>query len=365
MMQSRHAPHAHATTSVSRVMWLVIAALVPSTLFSIWLNGWPALLLWMVTVGSAVIAEFFCLRFAKKPAAPVLADGSAVLTGWLLALSLPAWAPWWIGALGAAFAIVVVKQVFGGLGQNLFNPAMAARVMLLIAFPVELTTWVQPASLFSADALSLSQSFALTFGGQMPSSFDALSSATTLGHVKTELTRGIGVMQSMAGHGVSLNGSLFGLHGGSLGETAALLLIAGGAVLIALRAITWHIPLAMLAGVALPALLLHAHDPARYLDAGTHLLSGGMILGAFFIATDPVTSPGSPRGQLVFGFGCGLLTWLIRTYGGYPEAVAFAVILMNALTPVIDRYVRPRIYGHAKPKSSAKPSDSSSKGGAA
>lgn len=354
MTQPSHAPHAHAPTSISRVMWLVIAALVPATLFSIWLNGWPALLLWLVTVGSAVFAEFFCLRFAQRPAAPVLADGSAVLTGWLLALSLPAWAPWWIGALGSIFAVVVVKQVFGGLGQNLFNPAMAARVMLLIAFPVELTTWVQPAPLFSADALSLSQSFALTFLGQMPSSFDALSGATTLGHIKTELTRDISVTQALAGHGQSMSASLFGLHGGSLGETAALLLAAGGLALIALRVMSWHIPLAVLAGVALPALLLHAHDPARYLDATTHLLSGGLILGAFFIATDPVTSPGSPRGQLIFGFGVGLLTWLIRTYGGYPEAVAFAVILMNALTPVIDRYVRPRIYGHASKAESKK-----------
>ncbi len=353
MMLPAHAPHAHAGMTVARSMRLVMLALLPATLFAFWLNGWPAVFLWAVTVASAAIAEFFSLRLSGRPAAPALADGSAVLTGWLLALSLPAWAPWWIGALGALFAVVVVKQVFGGLGQNLFNPAMAARVMLLIAFPVELTTWVLPAPWFSGHALSLSQSFALTFLGEMPVSFDALSSATTLGHVKTELTRHIPVTEALAAHPHSLADGLIGLHGGSLGETAALLIAAGGIALIALRVITWHIPLAMLAGVALPAFFFSAHDPARYLDAGTHLLSGGLMLGAFFIATDPVTSPGTRRGQLIFGFGCGLLTWLIRTFGGYPEAVAFAVLLMNSLTPVIDRYVRPRVYGHARARSSA------------
>ncbi|MFZ5579871.1 MAG: RnfABCDGE type electron transport complex subunit D [Pseudomonadota bacterium] len=348
MMRPTHAPHAHEGSTVARTMQLVMLALTPATLFAFWLNGWPALLLWLVTVASAVLAEFFYLRASARPAGPTLADGSAVLTGWLLALSLPAWAPWWVGALGSVFAIIVVKQVFGGLGQNLFNPAMMARAMLLIAFPVELTTWVQPAPWFSGHALGLSEAWSITFLGQMPSSFDALTGATTLGHVKTELTRHIAVPEALAAHGQSLGAGLFGLHGGSLGETAALLLALGGLALIALRVITWHIPLAMIAGLALPALLLHAHDPAHYLDAATHVLAGGLILGAFFIATDPVTSPGSPRGQLIFGFGCGLLTWLIRTYGGYPEAVAFAVLLMNGLTPVIDRYARPRIYGHAK-----------------
>ncbi|MEW6765222.1 MAG: RnfABCDGE type electron transport complex subunit D [Pseudomonadota bacterium] len=347
-MRPTHAPHAHAGATVSRTMLLVMLALVPATLFGFWLNGWPAVLLWTVTVASAVVAEFFSLRMAGREAGPALADGSAALTGWLLALSLPAWAPWWTGVLGSVFAVVVVKQAFGGLGQNLFNPAMAARVMLLIAFPVELTTWVQPAPWSSGQALSLSQAFALTFLGEMPVSFDALSSATTLGHVKTELTRGIPVGEALAAHPASLGAGLLGMHGGSLGETAAVLIAMGGLAMVALRIISWHIPLAMLAGVALPALLLNAHDPARYLDAASHLLSGGLMLGAFFIATDPVTSPGTPRGQLIFGFGCGLLTWLIRTYGGYPEAVAFAVLLMNSFTPVIDRYVRPRVYGHAR-----------------
>ncbi|MEW5824895.1 MAG: RnfABCDGE type electron transport complex subunit D [Pseudomonadota bacterium] len=346
MKYAAHAPHAHARASIGRLMLWVMIALTPATLYAFWLYGWPAIFLWAVTVLSAAGAEFFVLRLMQRDAARGLADGTAVLTGWLLALTLPPWAPWWVGVIGSVFAIVVVKQVFGGTGQNLFNPAMAARVMLLISFPVELTTWVGPSPLFGAGALSFVEGARVTFLGQMPLGFDALTSATTLGHVKTELTRGIDVPAALASHGQGLGASLIGLHAGSLGETAAVLLLAGGVLLIALRVIRWHIPVAMLAGVLLPAMLMHAHDPVRYLDAGTHLLAGGLILGAFFIASDPATSPGTARGQLLFGFGCGLLVWVIRTWGGYPEAVAFAVLLMNAFTPVIDRYLRPRIYGH-------------------
>jgi Na+-translocating ferredoxin:NAD+ oxidoreductase RnfD subunit len=183
---------------------------------------------------------------------------------------------------------------------------------------------------------------AITFAGLAPA--DGVSSATLLGHVKTDLGRGIGLDTILAGfyHPAEMT---WGQRAGSLGETSAVLLLAGGLVLIARRVITWHIPLAMLAGVALPALLANAIAPDLYPGLAYHLLSGGLILGAFFIATDPVSSPNSASGQLVFGFACGLLTWIIRTWGGYPEGVAFAVMLMNAGTPVIDRYFKPRIYG--------------------
>jgi RnfABCDGE-type electron transport complex D subunit len=176
----------------------------------------------------------------------------------------------------------------------------------------------------------------------MPSGFDALTSATTLGFAKTELSRGVDLLASVP-NAPAL--SWLGSRPGSLAETAALLIAAGGVFLMFLRVITWHIPVAMLCGIALPAAILHAVDPAHYLDATTHLLSGGAMLGAFFIATDYVTSPNAPRGQLVFGFGCGVLTYVIRTWAGYPEGVAFAVLLMNSLTPIIDTYFRPRIYG--------------------
>ena len=336
-----HSPHAHAPASVGGIMATVMACLVPATLYGFWLYGWPALFLWTVALLAALGAEALALRLRGMPPRPALMDGSALLTAWLLALSLPPFAPWWIAVLGSVFAVVVVKQVFGGLGQNVFNPAMAARVMLLISFPVEMTLWAAPTPFASAHAPGFAASWAITFGGAQ---WDAIASASVLGHVKTELTRGVDLFASLPGHFAAGEAS-WGRRAGSLGETAALLLAAGGLVLIARRVVTWHAPLAMLAGVALPALIAHAVDPARYLGVTEHLLSGGLMLGAFFIATDPVTSPNTARGQLLFGAGCGLLTWIIRSWGGYPEGVAFAVLLMNAATPVIDRYVKPRIYG--------------------
>jgi electron transport complex protein RnfD len=340
-----HAPHAHAPTSVPRLMALVMGALVPATLLGFWLYGWPAVNLWCCTVLACVAAEYACLRLAGMSPAAYLGDGSAVLTAWLLALSLPPWAPWWIGALGGAFAIAIGKHVFGGIGQNPFNPAMLARVMLLISFPVEMTTWNAPTPLFSSTALSFADGLTITFGGLPPA--DAVSGASLLGHIKTELIRGTSIQQAMAGHFDPALASV-GMRTGSLGETSAALLAAGGLLLLWRRAITWHIPVAMLLGVALPAAALHLLDPARYASAMLHLLSGSVILGAFFIATDPVTSPSSRGGQIVFGAGCGLMTYIIRTWGGYPEGVAFAVLLMNAATPIIDRYLRPRVYGRTR-----------------
>ena len=335
------APHATTSNSPGRVMATVMAALAPATLFGFWLYGWPAIYLWSITIGFTLLGEAFCLRLTGRKAIPVLFDGSAALTGWLLALSLPPWAPWWIGAFGGLFAAVLGKQVFGGLGQNLFNPAMVARVALLISFPLQMTAWVAPLPISSAAAPGLFDGLLITLKG-VPPGFDAVASASLLGFAKTELSRGVDLLQALL-HAPTQ--SWYGSRPGSLGETAAWLIAGGGVALLLLRIINWHIPVAMLAGIAVPAAILHAIDPARYLDATTHLFSGGVMLGAFFIATDYVTSPNTPKGQLIFGAGCGLLTFVIRTWAGYPEGVAFAVLLMNALTPVIDSYVKPRIYG--------------------
>jgi RnfABCDGE-type electron transport complex D subunit len=339
-----HSPHAHAPISVGKVMATVMAALVPATLYGFWLYGWPAVFLWLTALASALLGEALMLRLRGRAARPALMDGSAALTAWLLALSLPPFAPWWIAVVGALFAVVFAKQVFGGLGQNLFNPAMAARVMLLISFPVEMTLWAAPTPLASAGAPGFLAGLAITFGG---AGWDAMASASLLGHVKTEFSRGLDLAHSLPGP-FDLVGAAWGSRAGSLGETAALFLMAGGLYLIARRIITWHAPAAMLLGVAVPALIGHAVDPTRFLGVWPHLLSGGLMLGAFFIVTDPVTSPNTGAGQFVFGLGCGLLTWVIRSFGGYPEGVAFAVLLMNAATPVIDRYMKPRIYGRTR-----------------
>ena len=335
-------PHHVTPNSISRIMLTVVFALVPATLFSFWLYGWPAILLWLVTVSTALLGETICLRLNGRDVLPILSDGSALLTGWLLAMSLPPWAPWWIGVLGALFATTLGKGVFGGLGCNLFNPAMVARVFLLISFPVQMTVWVAPLPITAATAPNLHDSLRILLQG-IPE-LDAVASASLLSYAKTELSRGVDLVHSLAS-AAAPTASLIGARAGSLGETASLLIAAGGLFLLFRRIISWHIPLAMTVGIALPAAVAHSIDPARYLDATTHLMSGGATLGIFFIATDYVTSPNTRAGQLVFGFGCGLLTFIIRTWGGYPEGVAFAVLLMNALTPVIDHYLRPRILG--------------------
>lgn len=336
------APHAISASNVSKVMLTVVATLIPATLYGFWLYGWPSIFLWIITILAALLGEAASLKLAARKALPSLFDGSALLTGWLLAISLPPWAPWWIGVMGGLFATVLGKQVFGGLGYNLFNPAMVARVFLLISFPVQMTVWIAPLPITAASAPGIHDSLLILLNG-IPK-LDAVSSATLLGFAKTELSRGIDLFHSLiaaSAPGISFSGA----RSGSLGETASLLIASGGLVLLFMRIITWHIPVAMLAGIAIPAAIAHAVDPTRYLDVSTHLLSGGAMLGAFFIATDYVTSPNTKAGQIVFGTGCGFLTYVIRTWGGYPEGVAFAVLLMNALTPVIDRYVRPRILG--------------------
>lgn len=338
-------PHTHAPLSIGRIMFTVWLAMLPASLYGAWLYGWPALNLLLITTGAALVFEAFGLWLANKPILPALQDGSALVTAWLLAMTLPPWAPWWIAVVGAFFAVIVGKQVFGGIGQNLFNPAMLGRVALLIAFPLEMTTWITPHPLFSAGAPGFLDSLAITFGGV--SDIDAVSGASLLGHIKTEVGRQIPLSDALNGI-YSLQQAALGEMRGSLGETSALLIIAGGVLLILRKIITWHIPFTMLATVAALATLMHLIDPARYADVGVHLFSGGLMLGAFFIATDPVGSPSTPRGQIVYAMGCGLLIYVIRTWAGFPEGVAFAVLLMNAATPLIDHYLRPRIYGRER-----------------
>lgn len=335
-------PHTHGTVNVARIMLTVWMALLPASLYAIYLFGWPVLNLFLITVLATLLSETAILWIAGKDVRSGITDGSGLLTAWLLAMTLPPWAPWWIAVVGAVFAIIVGKQVFGGIGQNLFNPAMLGRVALLIAFPLEMTTWVNPQPLFSETAPGFFDSLAITFTGV--SNIDAVSGATVLGHMKTEIGRGIPLTEVLPGFFSAQHGAI-GEMRGSLGETSALLILIGGIFLLLHRLITWHIPVAMLASVAVFATLMNLFDPARYADASVHLLSGGLMLGAFFIATDPVGSPSTPRGQLLFGASCGALIYAIRTWAGFPEGVAFAVLLMNAATPLIDHYLRPRIYG--------------------
>jgi electron transport complex protein RnfD len=339
-------PFLKQSPSVSHIMLVVMLALTPATLYGLFQFGWPALNLFVTTILAALLSEAACLKVAGKPVRATLADGSAFLTGWLLAMTLPPWAPWWIGVLGSVFAIVLTKQVFGGLGQNVFNPAMVARVVLLISFPVEMTDFVAPHPVAGPGLVHFMDGLAITFG-YGTSSIDAVSSASVLGHIKTELSQGV-PWSTAFNDAYAFKSVVFGAVPGSLGETSAPLLFLGGLLLLAARIITWHIPLAMMGSIAVLATILNAVDPLHYPDMGLHLLSGATLLGAFFIATDLVTSPVSPLGKIVFGAGCGVLVYIIRTWAGYPEGVAFAVLIMNAATPLIDRYVKPRIYGRTR-----------------
>ncbi len=342
-------PYAHEGSSVSTVMFQVCLALLPCTVFAFYLFGWPAINLFLVTCVAAIATELACLALMSQPLARVF-DGSALLTAWLLALTLPPWAPWWIAVFGAAFAIAIGKQLYGGVGQNIFNPAMLARTALLVTFPVQMTTWVLPAAA-SADlaAPSFWQGLRITFLSAPLT--DGWTGATALGHVKTSVIAGESLTDVIA-QDLAFPAAITGLTAGSMGETSELLVALGGAYLLWKKLISWEIPVAIFCSVVVMAGIFGGLSNIAF-----HLTSGGLALGMFFIATDPVTSPTGRTAKLIFGAGCGLVIFIIRSWGGFPEAVAFAVLFMNAFTPLIDRYFKPRVYGRlssGKPLSAAK-----------
>lgn len=341
-----HGPHAHSSARLSALMLQVMLALAPATLGSFWLYGWPAFNLWLLCLVSALLWEALFLAFFHKSLVKHLKDGSAVVTAWILALCLPPWAPWWLAVVGTFLAIAIIKQIFGGLGQNVFNPAMAARVMLLIAFPLEMTTWIAPEAVAMSPP-DITSGLAITFQG-LSAIPDGYSGATLLDAVKHQTAQGDPVSGILEHLNYQPADAVIGLRGGSLGESTSLLLLLGGLYLLWRRVITWQAPLGLLLGAAVPATALSLAMPESYPGPAFHLLTGGLMLAAFFIVTDPVTAPITARGRFVFGLGCGLLTWLIRSFGNYPEGVAFAVMLMNSTVPLIDRYIKPRIYGRTR-----------------
>jgi len=329
-------PHLPATGSVTRMMGFVLLALLPGSVYATWLFGWGVPLNILLAGGAAIAAEAAMLAARRRPVLPVLQDGSALLTGVLLALALPPLAPWWIPVAGSLFAIVIAKQLYGGLGYNPFNPAMAGYVVLLISFPLELSLW--PAT---GRVLELQDTLLLVFTGSLPDTLtlDAITMATPLDAVKTRL----GLSETLTEIQES---TVFGSFAGSGWEWLNLWFLLGGLWLLQQKIVKWQIPAGMLAGLSLTALLFYAWNPDTYASPLFHVFSGAAMLGAFFIATDPVSASTTPRGQLYFGFGIGVLTYVIRTWGGYPDGVAFAVLLMNMAAPTIDYYTRPRVFGH-------------------
>ncbi len=343
-------PYTHNRRSTGNIMLLVVLAAVPGVAAQWYFFGYGSLLQVLLAILTAWLAEAAILRLRKAPIAPSLVDNSALLTAVLISISLPPLAPWWLVVIGTLFAIVIAKQLYGGLGQNPFNPAMVGYVVLLISFPVQMTSWLPPAAL-QAVKLGLLDSLSMIFTGhtlagdtmqQLQLSVDGISQATPLDNFKTGRRAGHSADQLLAQP--IYTGVLAGLGW----QWINVSYLAGGLFLLWKNAIRWHIPAAMLLSLAFCATLGWLISLQSLNTPLIHLFSGATMLGAFFIATDPVTASTTNRGRLIYGALIGLLVWLIRSFGGYPDGVAFAVLLANICVPLIDYYTQPRVYGHRK-----------------
>ena len=311
-------PHLHTKTSTKSLMRDVVIALLPAVVVSVLFYGWAELLVLGVSVASCVLLEFLITKYLlKKPC--TVGDWSAVITGLLLALNLPASTPWWVVFIGAVVAIGVAKMTFGGLGQNLFNPAIVGRVFLLISFPTHMTNWAKPEGFIG--------------------NFDAFTGATPLGLAKEG---GVAAIE-----GLDYSDMLFMNIGGSAGELSAIALLAGFAYLLIRRVIRPYITCSIIATVAVFSGIFWAIDPATYTDPVFNILTGGLLLGSIFMATDYVTSPMSNMGGVVFGIGIGVITMLIRYFGAYPEGVSFAILIMNSVVPLLNKWFHTKKYGRA------------------
>lgn len=340
------APHIKADQSVKAIMWTVVLALSPAAAFAVHLYGIHSLVLMLASMATAACTEALYQSLMKKTV--TVTDGSAAITGLLLAMNVPPGVPVWMVCVGAAFAIIIAKQVFGGVGFNIFNPALAGRAFLMASWPAHMTTqWhrFSPLNILSRDITNAA--------GLPAAAFDVVTQATPLGALKEVPA----LLSDMNVPAESLYRVLFskemmkslfvGNIGGCIGETSAMLLLLGAALLLARRIITWHIPAAYIGTVAVFTGLYYGLTgfPYPFEAVIFHLLSGGLVLGAFFMATDMVTSPVTKQGMLLFGAGCGILTCVIRLWGGYPEGVSYSILLMNTTVPLIDRYLKPKVFG--------------------
>ncbi len=317
------APHIHAAVSTKSLMRDVVIALLPAVIVSVVFYGLGEIVVLGTSVVSCILVEYLITKFLlKKPS--TVCDYSAVVTGILLALNLPYTTPWWVVFIGALFAVGVVKMTFGGLGQNIFNPAIAGRVFLLVSFPAYMTNWQMPGGLFGVDAVS---------------------GATPLGLINEAIMNGQTVPEIMSANGLSYSQMLFANIGGSVGEISALALLAGFVYLLVRKVIRPHITLSIWATVALVSLVFWLAAPDRFTDPLFNLLSGGMILGSCFMATDYVTSPMSVKGGIVYGIGIGFITLMIRYFGSYPEGMSFAILIMNSTVPLINMWFHQKKYG--------------------
>ncbi len=317
-------PHVHSDRTSKKLMYDVLIALIPAFLVSLYVFGISALIMTSVAVISCIGFEYLIQKYVLKTAITV-GDGSALITGVLLAFNLPSSLPLWMVIIGSLVAIGIAKMSFGGLGYNIFNPALVARVFLLVSFPVQMTSWPIPVE-------------------NNTTMFDAVTGETTLGIIKEGLMYGE-TMSTLSDKLPTLLELLLGITSGSAGEMSALALIIGGLYLLFRKVITWHIPVTILATMALFTGIFWMINPEMYANPLIHILSGGAILGAFYMATDLVTSPMTKKGMIVFAIGIALITVVIRLYGAYPEGISFAILIMNAFVPLINTYFKPRRFG--------------------
>jgi electron transport complex protein RnfD len=320
-------PHLHSGDSIQKNMYGVLIALIPAFIASLAFYGLGALVVTATSVIACVLFEWAIANYLLKKNTNSICDGSAVITGVLLAFNLPSNLPAWIIILGALFAIGVGKMSFGGLGNNPFNPALAGRVFLLLSFPVQMTTW--------------------PVVGQLGSYVDVETAATPLAIMKGVITGAPGVSLDQLPDAMAL---FLGNNGGCLGEISAVALLIGLVYMLWRKIITWHIPVSILATVAIFSGIMHLVNPGVYVSPVIQLLSGGLLLGAIFMATDYVTSPMSKKGMLIYGVAIGLLTVIIRLFGAYPEGMSFAILIMNAFTPLINMYCKPKRFGEVAKK---------------
>jgi len=333
-------PHILAAASVRGVMFRVLAALLPGIAAYVWFFGAAILVQIALASATALAAEALLLKLRGKPLAPFIGDGSALVTAWLIALTFPSIAPWWLTVLGVLIAIVIAKHLYGGLGQNPFNPAMVAFCAMIVAYPQLMSQWPH------AGGNSFAALWQAIFASDR--SLDALVMATPLDTLRTVL-RDPAQRAAIAGIlGASEHAATFGNIGGYGWEWIAAGYLAGGLWLLQQRVITWHVPTAFLVALALVATIFSSVTPERFVGASFHLFTGGAMLGAFFIATDPVSGATTPLGKIIFAAGAALLTWIIRSFGAYPDGMAFAVLLMNLTVPLIDMATQPRVFGHTR-----------------
>ena len=330
-------PYVSPSKSLRQLMINVLVALIPGTLAYAWFFGPGVLVNIFIAVIFALILEALVLQLRHKPIKPHLTDFSAVVSAWLFALCLPMHSPWWLVVIGIGFTMIAGKHVYGGLGFNPFNPAMVGYVALLISFPKEMTTWYLP-GVISAESLGLADSIAYALELADIQQWDALSSATPLDQYKTGLKQNllaIDIRQS----------PVFGSIAGVGWDWIAGGWLIGGIWLLITRTIYWHIPTAVLTGLGATAIIFYLISPESVASPVFHLFAGSIIIGAFFIATDPVTAATTNMGRIYYGLMIGILVYIIRNWGGYPDGVAFAVLLANMCVPLIDYYTQPRIYG--------------------